>query len=132
MGTYYTYNCQVCGKTQSGKSKVRRCGYCLIQLCRKCQTHGVCPRHDEMLLPKEKSSLRTGKLLYDKGCWIGLLSMFAVMPLFFLIGTAAIALVFIAPIVVIVLFCYLGNNIQKTARAKITERLKQEGLASNI
>ena len=68
-----------------------------------------------------------GKLLYDKGCWIGLLSMFAVIPLFIVIGQIAIALVFIVPIVIIVLFCYLGNNIQKNTRAKITERLKQVG-----
>ena len=126
MGTYYTYNCQICGKTQNSKRRVRRCLLCNIQLCRKCQIKGCCPPHNDMLLPNEKGKLRTNQMLYRSACWIGLLAIFPAIALIIPLGEAGIALVFVIPIVVTILLCYVGNNGLKRTRDEVLQRLKAE------
>ena len=84
MGTYYNYNCQVCGTMMYHQSKVRRCEFCGIQLCRPHKIKGFCPAHDALLLPEEKSKFRAlsfwGSTMCGCPCFMFILiMMFAVL-----------------------------------------------------
>ncbi|MHA1998524.1 MAG: hypothetical protein ACTSU9_10420, partial [Promethearchaeota archaeon] len=81
MGTYYSYNCQVCGVRQYGKRKVRRCNFCNIALCRKCQHNAFCPLHDRVLLPGEKSKLRNASMWQDSSCCLSMVAFLVTLLL---------------------------------------------------
>lgn len=86
MGTYYSYNCQVCGKRQTGKSKVRRCKYCQITMCWRCSSHGFCPTHDRDLLGAEKSKLKTAHFFESQMCCFGCIALIASIALGFMLS----------------------------------------------
>jgi hypothetical protein len=79
MGTYYSYNCLSCGTREYMQSKVRRCNFCAITLCRRCKVDGVCPRDHRVLLPEERNKLNSTSYLIDNGCGCSIGTCFLVV-----------------------------------------------------
>jgi len=79
MGTYYSYTCNSCGKYQASKSSVRRCNFCQMLLCRKCQKKGFCPKHSQILSLAEQKEIHGAYQQMDASCGIGIFLCFVTL-----------------------------------------------------
>nr|MDO8085055.1 hypothetical protein [Candidatus Sigynarchaeum springense] len=127
MGTYYSYNCQSCGIREYMQSKVRRCNFCGITLCRRCKQGGVCPRDYMILLPKERAKLAQTSYLIENGCGCSIGTCFLTLLVCLSFGlTYAFGIAIFVMISISVGFIVGGKNAKKQVIADILTRLNAE------